>query len=232
MGREMIPNRRLILPYAAPYFVYIFIASVFKNHISVENSYIARLIVVSLLLLWARKWYFSIKGPKSVYGSIATGSIAGVLGFFIWVLFLTPFVGTKNSSALSHGAFLLKFISVGILVPVFEELFMRGFIFRIAYQWDITRKTADGEPLQITLDTQSVNDVVPGTWSWPAVFLSTIAFVLGHYPQEWLAATAYGLLMVYLWIIRKDLLSCIVAHAVTNISLALFVVTTGRWNFW
>ena len=49
---------------------------------------------------------------------------------------------------------------------------------------------------------------------------------------EWPAAIAYGLLMCILWARRKDLLSCIAAHATTNVALAAFVLMTGRWEYW
>jgi hypothetical protein len=38
--------------------------------------------------------------------------------------------------------------------------------------------------------------------------------------------------MAALWIVRKDLLSCIVAHAVTNLGLGLYVRATGSWALW
>jgi hypothetical protein len=38
--------------------------------------------------------------------------------------------------------------------------------------------------------------------------------------------------MTLLWIHRQDLISCVTAHAVTNISLALFVFFTGGWHYW
>jgi SRSO17 transposase len=34
------------------------------------------------------------------------------------------------------------------------------------------------------------------------------------------------------WILRKDLISCIVAHAVTHIGLALYVYYFGHWELW
>ena len=62
--------------------------------------------------------------------------------------------------------------------------------------------------------------------------ISVAAFTLGHSPPEWPAAAVYGLLMTGLWIIRRDLLSCVVAHAVTNIALAFYVRSTGQWGLW
>ena len=228
----MIPNRDLILPYAAPYFAYVLIASAFGDYTSIEINYLIRLIAVSLLILWAWKRYSPIKGPKSPFVSIVIGIMAGFLGLLIWVLLLTPFVEVKNSSPWSYYAFSLRLICAGLLVPVFEELLIRGFILRFAFQWDTARKKAQKSPLQSVLDEKSVNDVAPGAWSSMAIVISTIAFTSGHHFAEWPAAIAFSLLMVFLWIIRKDLITCIVAHSITNISLAFYVFMTGRWNLW
>ena len=82
------------------------------------------------------------------------------------------------------------------------------------------------------LDNNSIDTVAPGAWSVMAITISTIAFTAGHLMIEWPAAVAYSLLMSLLWIIRKDLLSCMVAHGVTNFFLALYVYSTGHWGFW
>jgi len=74
--------------------------------------------------------------------------------------------------------------------------------------------------------------VDPGAWSLAAIGVSTIAFTLGHLPVEWPAAVAYSILISFLWIIRKDLLSCMVAHGTTNLGLAVYVYFTGQWGFW
>ena len=42
----------------------------------------------------------------------------------------------------------------------------------------------------------------------------------------------YGLLMCGLWVWRKDLLSCVVAHAVTNVTLAAVVWHQELWQLW
>jgi len=94
------------------------------------------------------------------------------------------------------------------------------------------RKSGDIEPLQTALDDRSVNEVKAGDWSWLAVAISTAAFTSGHLVAEWPASIAFGLLMSFLWVYRKDLLSCIVAHAVTNITLAFYVLMTGNWHLW
>ncbi len=226
-------NSQLLLAYSAPYFAYVFIASVFDKLVSVEISYLLRITVVTGLLLWFKKWYFSLSGPKRPIVSIIAGICTGFLGTFIWILLINPFTqGQSDQTAWSDSAFFLRLLSAGLLVPLLEEILMRGFLFRFALQWDKARKNREKEPLQTTLDHRSVNEVTPGEWSWMAIIVSTLAFTSGHHMQEWPAAIAYGVLMAWLYIIRKDLLSCIVAHAVTNISLALYILNTGKWYLW
>lgn len=66
MHKEIkISNRDLLLPYFAPYFAYVGIASLFQN-LSVELNYALRIIVVVPLIAWAWKWYVPITGPKNL----------------------------------------------------------------------------------------------------------------------------------------------------------------------
>jgi membrane protease YdiL (CAAX protease family) len=227
----MITNRRLLLPYFLPYFAYVLIASVFGNYLSIETTYLVRIIIVTILIVWAWRWYIPIKGPQNFFYSIAIGISAGFAGVIIWILLLGPFVHPADNQPWTKAAFLLRLISAGLLVPVFEELLMRGYILRFAWQWDQARKKTR-QALHTVMDEKSINSVQPGAWSWPAIIFSTIAFTFGHNLQEWPASVVFGLLMAGLWVLRKDLIACIMAHSVTNIALAFYVFKTGNWNFW
>jgi len=228
----MVSNRQLLLPYAAPYLAYVGIASLLSPHLTDTVNYLLRIVAVSLLLIWAWRWYCPLRGPHSPLTSVLTGIAAGLAGLVLWLVLLTPFVDPADAEPWSSTAFVLRLLSAGLLVPVFEELLMRGFLFRLALQWDHARKNKEHEPLLTALDARSVNDVTPGQWSWMAIALSTLAFMSGHHTLEWPAAVAYGLLMAALWIWRKDLIVCIAAHATTNIGLACFVFVTGKWQYW
>lgn len=228
---RVIPNRRLLLAYAIPYFVYVGIASLFAGHLPVELIYALRLLVVPVLIVWAWRWYVPLKGPKSPWASVATGTVAGLAGAAFWVAFLWPFAA-KNVEPWTDLAFVLRLVATGMIVPVFEELLMRGFILRLTVQWDNARKEGDKNPLGSALDERSVISVKPGAWTCWAIAISTIAFTLGHHVREWPAAMVFGLLMAFLWIYRKDLLSCVTAHGVANVTLALFVRATGNWGLW
>ena len=50
--------------------------------------------------------------------------------------------------------------------------------------------------------------------------------------QDQLAAFVYGLIMSSLLILRKDMLSCIIAHGTTNFTLAFYVKHTEQYGLW
>ncbi len=229
---EKIFNRSLILPYCLPYFVYVLIITLFSSLLSLDLIYLLEIFTVVPLIAWGWDRYLLIKGPNSISGSIIIGIAVGLIGLFIWVILVTPFAGEVNNEPWSRTAFILRLSVAGLIVPFFEELLMRGFIFRFVLQWDIARQQKIRDPLGVVLDEKSVNDVAPGAWSCMAVAISTLLFASGHHPQEWVAAAFYGLMMCLLWIVRKDLIASITAHAVTNISLAFYVLHSGRWYLW
>ena len=231
-----IVNRGLLIPYAVPYFAYVgiasFIASFGGGWLNEEVGYVLKILVVPGLMLWAWKWYVPVFGPKDRMESVWAGIAVGVIGLLVWLLLMAPFIDIVGEPW-EPVPFFLRMFSATLIVPVFEEYFIRGYFLRAAYQWDMNRKTMSAkEALLRTLDEDNIKTVPPGAWSVAAVAISTIAFTVGHLPAEWPAAIAYSLLMTALWVVRKDLLSCMVAHATTNLMLALYCYFTGDWGFW
>jgi uncharacterized protein len=96
-------------------------------------------------------------------------------------------------------------------VPVMEELFWRSFLMR----W-IQQPVFEGlAPAQVGLK---------------ALLLSTFVFVLAH--TLWLAAAIAGLAYALLYMRTGSLWTAVIAHAVTNGVLGVWVVMTGNWQFW
>jgi uncharacterized protein len=229
---QKITNRSLLLPYGVPYFAYVGIAVLAQDRISDEIRYLLKIIIVPLLLFWGWKWYVPLSGPLKAAGSVIYGIVFGVAGLVVWLVLMWPFI-EMGAEPWSGASFALRLVAASLIVPVFEELFIRGYIFRVAFQWDENRRIqGSGRALDTALDHCDIKDVAPGAWSVAAIAVSTIAFTAGHVVVEWPAAIAYSLLISALWIIRKDLLSCVVAHGVTNLGLAVYVYTTGQWGFW
>jgi membrane protease YdiL (CAAX protease family) len=226
-----LSNRDLLVPYALPYLAYVGIASITRGILPAEISYVLKIIVVPSLLYWAWKWYCPLTGPKKIAGSVAAGICFGIAGTAAWCILMKPFA-PPDAAVWTKPEFLLRLFSASLIVPVFEEIFIRGFVLRAAFQWDMNRKNGVKSPLKHMLDYDCINDVRPGAWTVLAVAVSTIAFAAGHVQAQWPAAVVFSVLMAVLWIVRKDLLSCIIAHGITNFTLALYVYFTGQWGLW
>ena len=72
--------------------------------------------------------------------------------------------------------------------------------------------------------------VVPQRVGLRAVVLSTFVFMLAH--TLWLAAIIAGLAYAWLYVRTGKLWLPVIAHAVTNGVLGVWVVMTGNWAFW
>lgn len=98
-----------------------------------------------------------------------------------------------------------------LVVPLMEELFWRSFLIRY-----IIDKDFDSIPL--------------GTFSWASFLFTVVLFGLEHHYilAGIMAGIAYNLLLYK----TRSLAQCVLAHAVTNLALAVYVVITGKWWFW
>jgi hypothetical protein len=223
-------NYRLLFLYATPYFVYVALGSL-ESLLTVTWVYTLRLLIVPGIMMWAWQWYKPLRGPRSSVISIATGVLVGILGTVLWILLITPFV-KGGATHWGNPAFYLRLAAATFIVPVFEELLMRGYVFYFVLQWDQARRKGAPSAFDDTLHDATIDEVRTVCWNMPATILSTIVFTLGHQVAEWPAAFAYGLLMAFLLILRKDLLSCVVAHGIINFCLGLYVVQSGNWQYW
>ena len=92
-----------------------------------------------------------------------------------------------------------------------EELFWRSFLMR----W---------------VQSPQFESVPPQSVGLKAIVLSTFVFMLAH--TLWLAAVVAGLAYAWLYVRTGKLWVPIIAHAVTNGVLGVWVVMTGKWAFW
>ena len=180
---------------------------------------------------WGWRWYLPLRGPRSTPRSIAAGTLGGVGGTLLWLALKSPFY-EGDGEAWAPASFWARLLASASVVPVFEELLFRGLVLRGAVQWDRLRRGGSADPLGEALHDHEPGEVAPGAWTPAALLVSSLAFASGHAPGEWPAAFAYGLLMAGLWVWRQDLLSCVVAHGVTNLTLALWVRRSGQWAVW
>ena len=223
-------NYKLLLPYVLPYVAYVVIATLLSG-LDVGINYALRIVVVSGILFWSWRRYVPFRGPGNTVYSIILGVVFGLAGTILWVALLFPFV-TSGKMASDNASFFMRLLASTLLVPVFEELLMRVYVFRLAHQWYLERKTNKHNAYETVFHEKSLKDFKPGDWSLFAIIFSTIIFALGHQIIEWPSAIVYGLLMAFLWILRKDVLSCIIAHATTNLCFGIYIYATGSWQYW
>jgi hypothetical protein len=122
-----------------------------------------------------------------------------------------PFVALNTIGDLHWPLIITRWVGAALLVPVMEELFWRSFLMR----W---------------LQAPAFEGVLPMHVGLKAVVLSTFVFMLAH--TLWLAAIIAGLAYAWLYIRTGKLWVAVMAHAVTNGVLGIWVVMTGNWQFW
>ncbi len=107
---------------------------------------------------------------------------------------------------------ILRFTLMSIFVPIIEEMFLRGWLIRWlqAPDWD-----------QVSLKTLSRFMILT-----PSIY-----GVLTH-PSEALAAMVWFGLVTWLMLRTGNLWDCVIAHAVTNLLLGIYVVTFSQWHLW
>ena len=147
--------------------------------------------------------------------------VVGIAVFAIWVQLDAPWMQLGSATAsfvpldadgrLIWPLIVLRLIGATLVVPVMEELFWRSFLMRWVQHPGFER-------------------VDPQTVGVKAIVVSTFVFTLAH--TLWLAAVIAGL--AYAWLYRKTgkLWTAVIAHAVTNGLLGIWVISTGRWEFW
>lgn len=184
--------------------------------------YVLTVVVVGALLFVFRRDYgelFAQTRPTLLEAALAIG--VGVVVFALWINLDAPWmqIGTASASFVPIDAqgnliwplVIFRWIGAALLVPLMEELFWRSFLMR----W---------------VQSPQFETVVPQQVGLRAIVLSTFVFTLAH--TLWLGAVIAGLAYALLYVRTGKLWVAVIAHAVTNGVLGIWVLATGRWVFW
>jgi uncharacterized protein len=146
---------------------------------------------------------------------------AGAAVFLLWIHLDAPWmtIGTPSapfkpltaSGAIDGPQVAIRLAGAALLVPLMEELFWRSFLMR----W---------------IEQPIFQGVAPQRVGVRAVLLSTFVFTLAH--TLWLAAAIAGIVYALLYIKTGKLWVAVIAHAVTNAALGVWVIASGNWQFW
>jgi len=119
----------------------------------------------------------------------------------------------QNTPLLYYATIVLRFIRLAIVVPFLEEIFWRGFLLR-----DLINEDFKKMPI--------------GAFSWMSFAVVTFLFGLEHWGPDFWPAILTGALYNLVAYRTKSLASCVLAHAVTNLMLGIYIMQTKQWGFW
>jgi membrane protease YdiL (CAAX protease family) len=105
----------------------------------------------------------------------------------------------------------VRLLGSTLVVPPLEEVFYRSYVYRYIVDLHFEK-------------------VPLGAFHWRAFILTSTLFGLAH--REWLAGILCGLAYQGLVCRKKRLGDAMVAHAVTNFLLGVWVMVRGAWQFW
>ena len=234
------------IAYVAPFIIFLVIVQFYPSFSGVQQlspgtvssgtvtymvMLVAQILIASVLLFYFHKIYlkdFPLRvSPWSV--------VVGVIGIVVWVGLchleieksIMSMVGF-DSSRVARPAFnpfehlpttawrvsflVPRFMVLALIVPLVEELFLRGWLVRYVHD-------ADWEPVKLS------------ALSWSALIAPTVYGVATH-PGEAIAAIAWFSLVTLLMVKTKNVWDCVVAHAVTNFLLGVYVIWFAQWQLW
>jgi hypothetical protein len=123
---------------------------------------------------------------------------------------LNPWERFAANPGWAYAFLAVRFAGLVLVVPLIEEFFLRGFLMRfvVAEKW-----------WQVPIGQVNTAAIVAGT----------LVPMLMH-PGELVAALVWFSAVTW-WMVRTGRIwDCVLAHAVTNLVLGIYVVSTGAWE--
>ena len=120
-----------------------------------------------------------------------------------------PFAHFGNDSPAAWGFLCVRAIGLVVVVPIVEEVFLRGFLMRTVIREEFWR--------------------VPfGTLTFASAGICLVYAILAH-PAEAFAAVGWFAIVSGIAAATRRPIDTILAHAATNLALGVFVLLTGSW---
>ena len=184
--------------------------------------YPAKAVLVAVLLLIFSRHYDELRWADFKSLQHTAGSVLlGLLVFALWINMDWDFATFGESKGFNptlietdlvrNSLIFFRLFGAALVVPIMEELFWRSFLLRYIIDSDFMA-------------------VRIGTYSLMSFAVGSLLFGLEHnlVLAGIMAGAAYSLLLYW----TKSINQCILAHAVTNLVLGIYVLQTGNWQFW
>jgi CAAX prenyl protease-like protein len=211
-----------ILPFAA--YLFFIVAGDVLERLGVAASsllwlYPLKIAAVALLLALFWRQYDELRPFRLSATQALTALAIGVLVLVLWVSLDAGWMIIGSPSGFDphrQGQIdwllvAIRIVGAALVVPVMEELFWRSFLMR----WIVAPNFESVEPSQL---------------GFKSFIITVLLFGFEH--NLWLAGIVAGAAYSLLYMRHRTLWSPILAHAVTNGLLGLWVVRTGNWSYW
>jgi CAAX prenyl protease-like protein len=181
--------------------------------------YAVKVGAVVLVLAYFWREYGELTTLRLPATSAFVALIVGVVVLVLWINLGAGWmtVGTSagfdptNGGSIDWPLVAVRIAGAALVVPIMEELFWRSFLSR----W---------------IDAADFQSVEPSQVSAKSVILTSVLFGFEH--NLWLAGIVAGIAYIALLMRHRTIWSPILAHAVTNGLLGVWVVYTGSWSYW
>lgn len=229
---------RAALPLAAPFLVYMLIGLIEpmtrgENVLSAAYAiyYVVRIVLTTAAVIAFWRHYRGFRWRISLLAVVA-----GVVGGPLWIGLcqlpvddwlaqggvesladlgaragFNPFVELAGYGMPAATAFFaVRMFGLVLLVPLFEEVLLRGVVMRLA---------VDNDWRSVALGTLT-----------PTAWVVMLAYAALTHPAEIVAALVWFSMVTLLAWRTRSLGDCVLAHAMTNATLGVYAVTTGDWG--
>ncbi|MDZ4820164.1 MAG: CAAX prenyl protease-related protein [Planctomycetota bacterium] len=181
------------------------VAAVWKNYPRFRAiSPLAWLVGIGGAVAWialahGQRWVEEASGLAPTLDGYLGGRRAG----------FNPLLHLADMPVAAWGFLAVRFIGLAVLVPIIEEMFLRGFIMRFpaANEW---WKVPLGKADRVGI-------------------IAAIAVPVLMHPYEAVAAIVWFGAMAWMFVRTKNVWDCVLAHAITNLLLGIYVVTQDQW---
>lgn len=217
MTKQTSIMNKPFVPYVLPFvllFIFIYLAPILN--ISKGIIYPIQTLVLAGCLFYFRHAY--LNEIKPIFD--LTAIVAGILVFVIWVLpeGYYPLIGSSQFNPYEHARGWMVMVLIGfrlagavLVIPLMEELFWRSFAMRF-------------------LIADDFKSIPLGQFTFKSFLVVAVAFGFEHH--HWLPGIIAGIAYAGCLYRTKNLFSPIIAHAITNLLLGIYVLMTQQWSFW
>jgi CAAX prenyl protease-like protein len=216
-------------PYVLPYVAFLLMSEVAARLPNAADPFVLVIkpcITLGLIIwFWRQGAYPECRGEGARIG-LAGGLQDVVVGLALTAIWVAPFIlfpamrpdpGGEFDPAMAGEEFIAlilcaRLFGYALVTPIFEELFIRSFIMRIADVWN-------GEA--------DFRDQPIARYTRRSMIVTIVIFSLGHVPWEWSVCVLWIVLSNLWFYHRKRLGAVILVHAVTNGALLALAIWGG-----